>query len=211
MVNRLAYQSFGDSAYNADGSAYWQIPDEIIGDWPNALQHALRALLKAWAGKTKTDISRKEFLKLLPEEKQGKTLRTVTGWFSRLVELGVIARERIQGTNVWITTFAMPFLARLNDDKTAPAAAASPAQEPTAGFPESVKGFTNEQMARWVVDEARKLGFELVMNEHSQIRWNPLRAGAVAPADTSHPVVRGFLTYLEDIRRLLEATRPARE
>ena len=214
MTKRLAYQSFGESAYNPAGVLYWQVPDELMGKLPVALQIALRALLKLWKGRTQTDATRKQLIDELPEEKSGITLRSVTGWFSRLVAMGVIKRERIQGTNVWITTLTMPFQARLNEPVDAAALAAAPktfttstAEEPAPIEPRLEDGNVADHIVNtWLpnegwkpeLDEQHKFGFRLTALEPNPI---PLSAGLRIALER----------YADAIRAFLEANRPALE
>jgi hypothetical protein len=222
MKTRLAYQSFGDLAYNPDGERYWQTPDKIIGKWPNALQIALRALLVAFAGRTMTDISRAEYRKLLPEEKQGITLRTITGWWCRLAALGVIKRKRREDNpNVWDTIFTMPFQARLNEPVDPSNLAAAPQTFTTSTAdpaepldPIPAGGATPEAIAEHVVIELalKQEGFEIRLDAETKtgFSFKPLTPDATATGPSAD--LRRFAeAYAQDIRELLERTRPARE
>lgn len=217
MKARLSYQSFGETAFTPEGTRYAQFPDDCWGDLGKRVQFAFRALLEAWDGCTETDISRTHLRDLINKARTKKglreihDLRIITWYFGELKKLGLIVRERIQGTNEWITRLAKPFMSRLNDpapDLPVPAPEkkmAGPAAKPPPADAVPADEAARERNAEEIVRTMAELGLTPSLDAQGKVIWK---------GDWSK-VDRYVMSYVRnrdaDIRELLEAHRPALE
>jgi hypothetical protein len=124
MTERIPFQTFGPSPFKPEAGHYWMLPDELTGKIGKRTMIVLRAILKALSIngplQTETWANRKEIIDLIPEEQRPKNKRSITGCFSRLVELGVFAKhERIPGTNTWPTKLIMAIRAQFDEPAAA--------------------------------------------------------------------------------------------
>ena len=128
LMDRLPYQRFGRGLH--PGRRFLRpISRRSLGGVEQTGPVCSAARLKIWDGLTVTDISRKDLKTAVNELREAKglgpihSLRSITWYLSELVRLGVIARERVQGTNIWYTRLARPFHAKLTPPKPKPAPA----------------------------------------------------------------------------------------
>jgi hypothetical protein len=202
-----AYHSYGGSVYQPDGEPYIQLQAILLGKttWSVGFQEFIKALLKAFNGQLKTDATRKAIRDLMGEAYKTLSLRTITNWLIKARDvLQMIERERKETSNIWETTFAKPFLARLEKP-------AEPTTEPRSGHAEVIpapiqnENLTSEQMARKIVQAARTEGWDIVLEGDDALRWNKLRSNANDAPDPD--VVRLAKQYRDPIIELLKAQR----
>jgi hypothetical protein len=125
MMSAPAFHSYGESIYQPEGEPYIQFQSILLGKtpWSTGFQDFIKALCSAFNGRMKTDVKRRDVRDLMVEEAddpelkeryRSLSLRAITGWFAKAKdELGMINRDRKENSNDWETTFAKPFLARL--------------------------------------------------------------------------------------------------
>jgi hypothetical protein len=208
MMERKPYQSYGDRVtYQPGGELYAQVPLkllEILDPWFNAL-------IASFRGWTKTDITRAEFLALLPESLRGSSKRTVTNWWRRFVELGLVTRKRDEkAPNVWEMIWLNPILAG-NPTR----AQGVPIEPPTAGqqadespvvkqdLPPSIQhAFT--LIAYWT-----KKGWKVVVDDAGDVRFETMREGEPGPDGHARTMLSN---YEDDVREAITKYRhPLRE
>lgn len=208
-MDRLPFQSFGPGAYTPDGVLYGQFPDDMWGELSKRAQYVLRALLQVWDGRTLTDISRKDLKEVVNELRAAKkvgpiiSLRSITWYLSELVRLGIIARERISGSNIWYTRLARPFYTRLNDSDATPPPTPSPTPPPAASQ-------IDDGTVRWAIEFTERKGWRIVLGENGQLDREPI-PGREQEDLPEHFRVLIRTKYREAIIAYLRRNHPLRE
>jgi hypothetical protein len=175
MISAPGYHSYGGTAYQPEGEPYAQIQHVLMGvtPWSVGFQDFFKALLAAFNGQLQTDVKRREIRdemvkqansEELKERYKSLSLRTITAWFAKARDdLKMILRARRETSNDWETTFAKPFLARL--EKPAPQPAPPPAPPPAPKSDAIAKELPIDlEMAKWAVEFSEKKGWRLVDN-----------------------------------------------
>ena len=164
MMERIPFQSYGPAPFAPEAGTYAMLPNELWGELGRHTQNGLKAILAALMINgplvSKTEASRQDLLDLIPEDKRPKDKRSITGYFARLIELGVIARTRIKGTNVWITELIKPFQARPDEPPAAEVKPRTPKSEVAEPRPLSAK--EAEKWCNMAVTYCQWIGWRLV-------------------------------------------------
>jgi hypothetical protein len=167
MMERRPFQSFGPKVtYQPGGEFYAQLPYSVL----EKLLPGLKALIESFGGFTQTDITRRAFLDLLPEELRGLSKRTITNWWRRFVDLGLISRKREERSNVWTMTWEFPWLAgpvAINPAVGRPAVPAPTANEPGAA-PQD-----DPAIAKWAIEFCEGKGWRIIL-EGDMLRLDPI-------------------------------------
>jgi hypothetical protein len=176
MMERMPFhfQSYGPAPFAPEAGHYALWHDDLWGELGKHAQNGLRAILAALMINgplvTKTEASRQDFLDLIPEDKRPKDKRSITGYFSRLIKLGVIVRTRTKGTNIWVTELIKPFRARLDEP---PADAQASLRAPKSETDASV-GKPDIAWCTYAVSYCEKHGWRLIADGESDLNLEPI-------------------------------------
>jgi hypothetical protein len=201
---RRPFQSFGPRpSYHPGGEFYKQLADSVL----EKIDPALKALLDAFGGCSQTDITRRTYIGLLPEELQGISLRTVTNWWKRFIDFGWIVRKREQFSNVWTMTWNFPPLygnegrpsaavpnPGTATPKVANVAAPAPVSEPQVDV----------EMGEWAVEFSERYGWRLIVDDKGQPQRSPIPGmdqRELPPGHIAYVAARlvpAVLAYLKD-------------
>jgi hypothetical protein len=221
MRDRVPVGPYGEPAQSPEGSLWGKFPDELWGEVSKAVQLALRALLKAWNGLTMCELTREEIRQAINELRKQKNearakqepplpplpmignKRTISWYFAKLKELGIIERGRVEGKKTeWYTKFTKSFYAKLDEPK--PAVQVGKPVPSGPKLPPDAPQVLDVSYGQWFVDEYRKHGWLLVVNAKGAVEKS--RIEGVEPVELKDDVKRAAQANAASILAYLKGT-----
>jgi hypothetical protein len=206
MRERVPVGPYGEPAQSPEGSLWGKFPDELWGEVSKAVQLALRALLKAWNGLTMCELTREEIREAINELRKQKNearakqepplpplpmignKRTISWYFAKLKELGIIERGRVEGKKTeWYTKFTKSFYAKL-DDGSAPQLGKAVPGGPNSGAARSELQI-DLVYAKYAVEFCEKNGWRVIQDGPSMLNLVEIEGREQVPLTRAFKVV----------------------